>query len=181
MSARLILIRHGETDWSSRKRYCGFTDVDLNERGRTQAIELSKRLKGEDVHKVYSSDLKRALRFAGIVFNGMSIESMQELREMRFGVFEGSTYEELMQKHPEVYAKWLNNPFEVDIPEGEEWKGFEERVRSALDKIISLNKGRTVAVVTHAGPIKVIMGREMQPALASFNIMDFDNGGYPNG
>lgn len=181
MSTRLILIRHGETDWSAQKRYCGVADVDLNERGRTQAIGLSKRLKGEDVHKVYSSDLKRALRFAGIVFNGISIERIQELREMRFGVFEGLTYEELMQKHPEVYAKWLNNPFEVDIPEGEEWKGFEGRVKSALDRIISLNKGRTVAVVTHAGPIKVIMGWEIQPALASFKIMDFDNGGYLNG
>jgi len=176
MSTRLILIRHGETDWSREKRYCGVTDACLNKRGVEQAGRLCERLGKEGIDKIYSSDLKRALESARIIFKEREIEAAPGLREMNFGIFEGLTYEELMERHPEVYANWLNNPFEADIPEGEEWKGFEGRVKSALDKIIVFNKNKTVALVTHAGPIKVIMGDvtrtkdilEINPELGSF-------------
>jgi len=65
MSTKVILIRHGETDWNYQKRYCGFSDIDLNEKGRQQARELYKRLNKEKVNKVYSSDMKEHFNLPG--------------------------------------------------------------------------------------------------------------------
>jgi len=181
MLTRLILIRHGETDYSLRKRYCGITDRDLNNRGRLQAHELYSRLQNHRIDNVYSSDSKRALNFAKIVFDNPPIETMTELREMDFGIFEGLTHEELMERYRETYTQWIDNPLGVAIPKGEVFIDFKNRVENILTKIILLNKDKTVAVVTHAGPIKIIVGSvldtkdiwEVRPELASVSIIDF--------
>lgn len=199
MSTRLILIRHGETDWSLKKRYCSFTDVNLNENGMEQARLLSEKLSREKVYKVYSSDMKRCLQFTRILFEDLPIGIMPELREMNFGVFEGLTHEEITKKYPEIYKRWLANPFDVVIPEGESLTFFKKRIEKILAQFISFNKDKTFAVVTHAGPIKIIMGNilmkkdiwEINPVPAGVNIIDleegvravrlFNDGGYVNG
>ena len=151
------MIRHGETDYSTEKRYCGLTDVCLNKRGIEQAEGLCQKLGEEDVDKVYSSDLRRASEFAKIVFKNKEIEPAPEFREINFGIFEGLTYEEIMDRYAEIYKKWLNEPYESVIPEGDSLADFKNRVQKALKKIIQLNRGKTLAIVTHAGPIKIIM------------------------
>jgi len=122
MSTKVILIRHGETDWSYQKRYCGFTDIDLNEKGRQQARRLLKRLSKEKIHKVYSSDMKRTLQFAKTVFKDLPVEELLDLREMNFGIFEGLTYKDIMEKYPKVYREWLGNPLDIIVPRGESLK-----------------------------------------------------------
>lgn len=176
MATRLILIRHGETDHSLERRYCGLTDAPLNEKGIEQAEGLCQRLNGEDVDKVYSSDLRRASEFARIVFRNKKIEDVSEFREMNFGVFEGLTHGEIMKRHVEIYEKWLRDPFETVIPEGDSLVDFKERIEKALEKIVRVNRDKTLAIVTHAGPIKIIMGNimkskniwEINPELGSF-------------
>lgn len=183
MCTRLILIRHGETDWSVQKRYCGFKDIGLNSAGIEQAEKVYGRLRDEKVDRIYSSDLRRALDFAGIIFKGMIVEKMPELREINFGVFEGLAYEDVMKRHPGIYGNWLKNPYEVNIPKGEIFSDFKRRVESALDKIISVSKGKLAAVVTHAGPIRIIAGNilkpksvwDIKPDLASISIIEFRN------
>lgn len=189
MSTKLILIRHGETDWSYQKRYCGFTDIPLNEKGKAQARQLSKRLEEEKVHKVYSSDMKRTLQFAKIVFKDAPIERLASLREMNLGMFEGLTYQEIMEAYPEIYRKWLNDPRDVTIPGGEGLNDLAKRVRESLIKILShdnSNSNRTIAVFTHAGPIRVILCDilnlglkefwQIEQDLANFNIIEFVKG-----
>ncbi len=170
MATRLILIRHGETDYSLEKRYCGLTDAPLNKKGMEQAGELCLTLQGEDVDRIYSSDLKRALEFARIVFRSKEIEVIPEFREMNFGVFEGLTHEGIMERHAEIYKKWLRDPLEIAIPEGDSLVGFKERIEKALKKIVRGNRNKTLAIVTHAGPIKIIMGNIMK----SKNIWDIN-------
>lgn len=157
MPTKLILIRHGQTDWNLKKRYLSLTDIDLNEEGLRQAAKLRRRLRKENIHKVYSSDARRTLHFAGIAFKGIPIEEAPELREINFGVFEGLTYRKIMEKYPEIYTRWLDKPFGVVIPKGESLSDFRKRVKKALAKIISLNTDKTLAILTHAGPIKIIL------------------------
>jgi alpha-ribazole phosphatase len=186
MPTRIILIRHGQTDWSSQKRYNGITDVSLNEEGKSQARRLCERLKSEKIHKVYSSDMKRTLQFAAIALKDMSIEKLFQLREMNFGVFEGLTYGEIMNKYPDIYKQWLRNPLKTVIRGTESLDSLAERVRNALAQVLSLNKNLTVAVFTHAGPIKVILcdalklGLEkiwqIEQDLAGLSIIEFDKG-----
>lgn len=184
MSTRVILIRHGETNWSYRKRYCGFSDIELNEKGRQQARELHESFNKEKVNKVYSSDMKRTLQFAEIVFKDVPIKSMADLRELNFGIFEGLTYQDIMEKYPKIYGKWLENPLDFAIPRGESLHSMARRVKKALRSIVSHNRNKTVAIFTHGGPLKVIISDilnlgmqgiwKIEQDLASFSIIDFN-------
>ncbi|MFH1305992.1 MAG: histidine phosphatase family protein [Candidatus Omnitrophota bacterium] len=186
---RLILIRHGETDYTLQKRYCGFSDPPLNNRGREQAKALAGRFKADRIDVVYSSDLERALRTAEKVFAGRSVRRSANFREVNFGIFEGMKYEEIVEKYPELYNRWLENPAECKIPRGETLKVLEERVNAGLLSILSKHEGKIVAVVTHCGPIRVVLSGIMGLAPSKFwdisqrtaavNIIDFAEGAAP--
>ena len=157
MSTRLILIRHGQTDSNLKRRYSGFLDVDINATGRKQARRLAGRLKDEAIHKVYVSDRKRALSTARIAFKGFKIETVPDLREMHFGIFEGLTFSQIMRRYPRIYKQWLHDPFRVIIPEGESLREAKVRVARAIKKIILDNPHKTIAVVSHGGAISLFL------------------------
>ncbi len=184
MATKLILIRHGQTEWNLNKKYCGLFDIKLNAKGKMQAECLRKRLKKENVHKVYSSDRKRAIETAKIIFKELEIEKMPDLREMHFGCFEGLTYREIMQKYPKVYKKWLTRPFAAAIPQGESLGDFKKRIVNAFKKIVSSCPQKTVAVVCHGGVIAIFLTHILKtkdffkliPACASLSILEYKNG-----
>lgn len=184
MPTKLILIRHGQTNWNLKKRYSGFLDVSLNKNGKIQARKLCERLKNEDVHRVYSSDRKRAIQTARIIFSGAEIKKIPDLREVHFGIFEGLTYKEIMRKHPVIFKKWLNDPFSITIPKGESLNNFKKRIIKSLKNIIARNKNKTVAVVSHGGSISIFFNTIMRskefwrniPGSASLSIVECKNG-----
>jgi len=183
MSTRLILIRHGETDWNRQRRYCGFSDIDLNQNGKKQGELLGQRLKKEKIDKVYSSGMKRTDNFAAIALGPVTVEKIFGLREVNFGSLEGLTYQEVMKKLPLIYGKWLDNPLANQIPDAESLSCFAARVRQALAKILSDNKGSSSAVFSHAGPLRIILADSLKIELkdiwqikqdsANINIIEF--------
>lgn len=184
MPTKLILIRHGQTSWNKKKRYSGLADIALSTAGKRQAGRLRERLKGEVIHKVYSSDRKRAVQTAAIIFQKLAIDKIPDLKEMDFGVFEGLTYEEIMKKYPAIYKRWLDNPFGASIPEGESLIAFGMRVSGAIKRILSRNRGKTVAVVSHGGAISIFVNKitksgnfwRLIPSSASISIIEFTDG-----
>ena len=186
VTTKLILIRHGETDWNHQKRYCSFTDVDLNKHGFVQAEKLSKRMAGEKIRKVYSSNLKRAISFSEKAFNGIPKEILPGLKEFCFGAFEGLTYQELMGKYPHIYSRWLENPQETRIPEGDDLTDFAKKVKSIIETIVSENPDSTIAIVTHGGTLRVVaadvLGLELKEiqqikiSSASISIVEYEAG-----
>lgn len=184
MHTRLILIRHGETAWNLEKKYLGFTDIGLNSRGIKQARKLKGRLNKEKISQVYSSDRKRAIETAKIIFKELEIEKMPDLREMHFGCFEGLTYREIMQKYPKAYKKWLTHPFAAAIPQGESLGNFKKRIVNAFKKIVSSCPQKTAAVVCHGGVIAIFLTHILKtkdffkliPACASLSILEYKNG-----
>lgn len=158
MTTSVILIRHGQTADSLEKKYCGLSAIDLNDTGIWQARMLYRRLKEENIATIYSSDTKRAFMFATIVFPGRHIQKRPGLREFNFGVFAGLTYAALMEKHARLYTAWLRNPRSVDIPGGEKLASFRKRIIASYRNIAATNRNKTIAVVTHAGPIRIILG-----------------------
>lgn len=183
MATRLILIRHGQTAWNLEKRYCGFVDIGLNAQGINQSKCLSTRLAGEEIHKVYSSDRKRAIQTAEIALNARVSEKKPDLREVHFGVFEGLTYKEIMQKYPEIYIKWIENPFSVVIPEGEDLRDFKTRVVNAFTDIACSNQDKTVAVFSHGGVISIFINYILKttdfwdkiPNSTSLTMVEYEN------
>lgn len=166
--ARLILIRHGETDYSAQNSYCGFSNPSLNSKGRWQAKRLAVRLRDIKIEKVYSSDLKRAYETAEIIFKNSSIEKLSDFREMNFGVFEGLKYEEIIEKYPGLYIKWIDNPEKIKIPDVETLKDLDKRVIRRLSFILSQHADKKIALVTHGGPIRVILCNALRYSLKMF-------------
>ena len=165
---RLILIRHGETDYSLQGRYCGFTNPSLNNKGILQSKMLARRLEGIRIDKVYSSDLRRACETAKIIFKNNPIEKVADFREMNFGIFEGLKYEEITKVYPKLYGAWIGNPKEIKIPNGEGLKDLHKRVKERLSFIFSQHKDKTIALVSHGGPIRVILCNTLRFDLKMF-------------
>ena len=162
MPTKVILIRHGQTDWNRERRYQGSADIPLNDSGREAARKLKWWVSGRKIDRVFTSDRKRASEFARIAFEGFSIEEDQSFREMGFGVFEGLVYEEAMRKFSGQYSSWIADPVNTAIPGAEAFFDFRRRVLGSFDRIIQENDGSTIAIVTHAGPIRVILNRIMK-------------------
>jgi broad specificity phosphatase PhoE len=159
MKTKFILIRHGRTQWNREDKYLSYTDIDMDEYGVGQIKETAKSINLDEIDAVYSSDLRRAVHTAEIIFKKREIVKKPELREMNFGVFEGLTHEEILEKYSEVYTRWLNDPYSIRIPNGDYLPEYIERVCNCMSAIASENKGCAIAVTAHAGPIRVILNK----------------------
>lgn len=164
MPIKLILIRHGESDSNAQRKFSGFQDVGLTEKGIWQAERLSYRLKKVPVDAVYCSDLKRAIHTADIVFGNRNIDMLinPNLREMNFGIWEGKTFEEIKLKEEAKFTSWIENPDERSIiPQGESLAILKERVMAEVNRILQEHKDKeidkTIAIVCHGGAIRIIL------------------------
>lgn len=186
---KLILIRHGETDYNANRRYCGFSNPPLNASGVAQANSLARQMKEFDITMVYSSDLSRAMQTAEILFPGHQIKTTPNFRELNFGIFEGLSYSVIMERYPELYRDWIRDPSNVLLPNGEGFGGFRKRISSALSSIISSNRNKTISLVTHSGPIRLILCESLGYGLekfwevghenAAFSVIDYPEGCTP--
>lgn len=182
MATKLLLIRHGETKWNRKKRYCGHNDIGLSKRGIFQAKKLCSRLKKEIIHKVFTSDRKRAIQSAKIIFgSAKKIEKIPALREINFGCFEGLTHAQILKKHTEIYTKWLKNPHKNHIPGGEKLIDFKKRIILTIRKLLTKNLNKTIAIVCHGGSISIFVTRILKkrsfwkyvPRSASLTIVEY--------
>jgi alpha-ribazole phosphatase len=156
---RLILARHGKTAYNMQGRYQGQTDVPLSSTGRQQAARLAERLAREEVDAIYASDLQRAWETAAVVSvpHGLSVLAEPRLREMGFGEWEGLTYEEIQQRYPQQLPAWDADPLNVAPPGGETLAQVAARVQSAVDEIARAHADQTVLMVSHGGPLRVLL------------------------
>ncbi len=154
----LMLVRHGETEWNVQRRYQGQTDIPLSAVGRRQAELVAERLVEQDVDAVYASDLSRAWETARIIAGNRNLEIFPEprLRELKFGVLEGLTFDEVEAQYPEMIAAWLKD-FN-NTPEGAETiDAFNARIISLLDDLKEKHDEQTVLLVGHGGSLSEIL------------------------
>jgi glucosyl-3-phosphoglycerate phosphatase len=146
---RLIVWRHGNTDWNAANRVQGQTDVELNALGRQQAVDAAELLVKLKPDALVSSDLKRASDTAAALgaLTGLSIGYDKRLRERFFGAWQGLTMPEVAAAHPEQHARWTAGQ-EVggDVETLEE---LGKRVSDALRDAAARAPGGTVVVATH--------------------------------
>jgi broad specificity phosphatase PhoE len=149
---KLIVVRHGETNYNVEGRYTGSTDIELNDKGYEQARILAEKLKDISIDIVISSTLKRAKETARIISNEIKLPviEMNELVEKCVGIYEGLTREEAKNKYPLMW--------ETNSPEGAETlEAVEKRVHKALHTILNnYSEDENVLVVTHGYISKVI-------------------------
>ncbi len=155
---RLCLVRHGETQWNAARRIQGQTDTDLNAIGRRQARAAGRWLASAGINTLYSSDLRRAWQTAEIIGAALGLTPQPEpaLRERRYGVFEGLTYEELQRDYPAGYAAFVARDPDYDFENGESLTMLFARVTHALQEIAARHPGGCVALVIHGGVLDIV-------------------------
>ncbi len=156
---RLLLVRHGVTEYNSTRRFAGYTDVELSEEGRRQVERLRDYLVNDKIDAVYSSDLKRALVTAEVVTTGRDVDiiSCPELREVNYGDVEGLTFQEIGQRYPEVAEMVVNFNLKLAFPGGESFEEFIERVTKFLNRLKKHAPPETILIVSHSGPLRVLV------------------------
>ena len=178
-SARLIVVRHGETKANLAGRWQGHGDSPLTEAGIAQAEAVARRLKGCRFSKLYSSDLGRALQTAQIIADqtGHEIVLDRRLRERHLGIFQGLTKTEMAARYPEAWHLYRTSGHDYVIPGGESARQRFERAVSCLEEIASNHPGETVVVVTHGGVLNGLLRRTLDIPLESPRRFRIWNGG----
>ena len=134
-TTRICLVRHGETEWNMERRIQGQIDIALNPTGLDQAVAAGLSLRNAGIVALYSSDLKRAWATAqaiGVAL-GLSPVAVPEMRERRYGIFEGLTYDEARARFPEGYAAFARRDVDYSFDRGESLKQMAARVTAGVD------------------------------------------------
>jgi broad specificity phosphatase PhoE len=189
---RLILVRHGVTEWNEGGRFQGHQDVPLAEMGRRQAERVAWRLRRERIANAFSSDLQRARETAQIVLRGRDtpLVCTDGLREMSFGAWEGLRADEISQKYPEDWAQWvLDAASGLPSGGGESLAMLQERIVAFYRTAVETTEGntsqpawfssrtsgrpspeqrRTILMVSHGGVIRVLLAHLLEMPLGSY-------------
>ncbi|MCL4561175.1 MAG: histidine phosphatase family protein [Chloroflexi bacterium] len=157
---RILLVRHGQTEWNRIERFRGRIDVPLNETGIAQAEKTARRIAGEwKPAAIYSSPLERAMRTAEMIavkFD-ISVQSSAGLNDINYGEWHGLTPEEAQTRWPEIYSAWMHAPDQARIPGGETLEDLRLRGMAAIEEMIRNHPGETVAAVGHTVINRVIL------------------------
>jgi probable phosphoglycerate mutase len=167
-ATRIIAIRHGETAWNVDARIQGQLDIQLNDTGRWQARRCGDALSGEEISAIYSSDLGRAHETARCIADvaKVPVVATTGLRERRFGMFEGKTFDEIHSHWPDHAHNWRKRLPEWEPPQGgESLLQLRERVTRTVSDLASKHRGEQIAVVAHGGVLdtlyRVATGQEV--------------------
>ncbi|SMF33957.1 bifunctional RNase H/acid phosphatase [Streptomyces sp. Amel2xC10] len=160
--ATFVLLRHGETPLTPQKRFSGRggSDPSLSAVGREQAERVAAALaRRGTVQHILASPLARTRETAGAVAARLGLEVVVEegLIETDFGAWEGLTFGEVRERHPEDLNRWLADPEAEPTGGGESFAATAARISATRDKLTSAYAGRTVLLVTHVTPIKTLV------------------------
>jgi glucosyl-3-phosphoglycerate phosphatase len=155
---RLLIWRHGRTEWNATGRIQGQSDVALDETGVQQAHEAAPLLAAEEPDAIVSSDLSRARRTAEVLARlvGLPVALDARLRETHFGPWQGLTSAELQAEYPDEYGRWVQGK-RVAIPDAEEPPQVAARMVAAIDDALEATNG-TLVVVTHGAAARRAVG-----------------------
>jgi broad specificity phosphatase PhoE len=153
---RVLLARHGETDWNRDGRWQGQTGPGLNDLGRRQAEALAGRLQTTSIDVVYTSDLARTAETAAIVAGRLGMTAVPEpaLREVDVGSWAGQSRDEIRVSDPQGYARWLDG--ESGWEGGETYDELHARSVAAVTRLVLRHPGETILAVTHGGVVRAI-------------------------
>jgi len=171
-ATRILLIRHGETDWNRVHRFQGRSDLPLNQEGRDQAHALALGLKDQSLTAIYSSPLARAVETARLikVFHpSVPLFEEEGLVEMDLGEFEGMEAGHWVVEHSDFLKSWQETPAAVRMPGGENLQEVQARAVSTLERIAGFySRDSTLLICSHNFVNRAILCFAMQIPLDRF-------------
>ena len=174
---KILLVRHGATEWNEAKRVQGQADVEMNAKGRAEAEEVAERLADLDIEAVYSSDLRRAADTARAIAARHDLEVKLEpaFREIDQGEWTGLLIEEIQRRWP---GRWGPERHYSRRPGGEAPDQTRARSLQGLKRVVQEHASGSVVVVTHGGNIRWISAEALgYDARRSGAIRGVSNGG----
>ncbi|HUW63216.1 MAG TPA: histidine phosphatase family protein [Spirochaetia bacterium] len=179
METKIILARHGLTEWNVQGRYQGRQECRLSEQGKLESGALAVALAPVPLVGVYTSPLSRSAETARMVArrHGLDVVALPGLTEICHGDWEGRLVGEVARQWGGLLARWRATPYDVRMPGGETLAEVEERVWPALEQVTVNHPGRTVLLVTHDTPLRVILKRILGLTEDGFWRLRLDNAG----
>ena len=157
---RIILVRHGETEWNRVERFRGHADVPLNETGLAQAEAMARRVAAEwRPAAIYTSPLARAVKTAEAVARhfGLSVQAHPGLIDIDYGQWQGLTPDEAKERWPEAIDAWYNAPHKARIPGGETLEEVHVRAMRTVNELVARHQGETIVLVGHTVINRIIL------------------------
>lgn len=156
MSKKILMTRHGETEWNTIRRMQGHKNSPLTDFGIQQAKWLKERLKDDDIDVIYTSPLGRAYETAIILSKGRDIEviTRDELKEIYLGSWEGQRLEEVEKTHKEINYYFWNEPEKYIPIDGESFEELIDRSKRFFNEVLLESEHKNILVVAHAVVLK---------------------------
>ncbi len=162
--ARLVLLRHGESQWNLENRFTGWVDVPLTPKGIQEAKHAGGKLRGFTFDRAFTSVLERAnetLRLALDVIGQptIPIEKNTALNERMYGDLQGLNKAETAKQYGEAQVKIWRRSYDVPPPGGESLKDTAERVLPYYEQTIKpyLLKGETILIAAHGNSLRALI------------------------
>ncbi len=189
---RLLLVRHGETEWNRQTRFQGQIDIPLNDNGRKQAQTAGEFLQDVEIDFAVSSSMLRPKETAELILShhpSVNLELQDGLREISHGLWEGKLEKEIEQEYPGDLQRWRVVPAEVQMPEGENLQQVWERSVAAWQSIVQAaltSQLKIGLIVAHDATNKTLLCHVL--GLSTENFWNFRQGNgavsvidYPSG
>lgn len=166
----VYLLRHGQTDMNAdRNRYCGRTDAQLTELGRSQAKDAGDMLRPIDFAAVFASPLQRSGKTAELLDLSLPVQVDERLIELDFGGWEGMTREEFIAKMPETWERWNEDPLRYPAGgDGETAQSLIDRVEDFFSDAVEKYMGKRILVVGHNGLNRLFLSHKLQMPVRNY-------------
>lgn len=162
--SKLVLIRHGQSEWNKQNRFTGWVDVDLAEKGVEEARAAGQKLKDMKFDKAFTSDLKRAQNTLKLILDGieqqdLSVTKDEALNERMYGDLQGMDKDEARKEFGEEQVHIWRRSFDIAPPGGESLKDTADRVLPYFEKEITpyLKQGKNVIIAAHGNSLRALI------------------------
>lgn len=175
---RLILVRHGQTEWNREYRVQGQADPPLNEMGRAQAEAIAGVLKREPIQAIYSSPLSRALETAHTInrFHAVEVIPHEGLKELNVGETDGTYFPDMPTRYPDFFALWKADAASVRWPGGETLPELQDRVWRAVSEIIAQRMEGPIVITSHLFALASLLCKVLDLRLSNFRKLNLSVG-----
>ena len=155
---KIILVRHGQTEFNEKEVFRGHVDIPLDELGRKQARAAAEGIHSFNIQRIYSSPLQRALETAQIIGKktGLQPRTDQDLIDLDYGVWQGLPLKKVQRDYPDLYKKWLQKPQKVRFPNGESLDIVRQRLGGFMRRILVNPPGHDMVIVSHRIILKIL-------------------------
>jgi probable phosphoglycerate mutase len=186
MTTRVFLVRHGATELTAEDRFAGAIDVLLSDSGRNQARRLGERLSRERIAAIYSSPMTRTIKTAELIAapHELPVTTIDALREIAHGRWEGMTRAEVERDYGEEYQRWEDDPYSFAPVGGESGLQVTARALPALLQLVEKHQDDPFVIVSHKATIRLLLSSllgfdprkyrdRLDQSPAALNILDF--------